>query len=42
MSSWPTFALVDPNGKLIAQIAGEGHRKVLIVPVFPILLHLFL
>ncbi|CAA7055136.1 unnamed protein product [Microthlaspi erraticum] len=27
INSWPTFALVSPNGKLIAQIAGEGHRK---------------
>ncbi|KAF6152869.1 hypothetical protein GIB67_011340 [Kingdonia uniflora] len=27
ISSWPTFALVGPNGKLLAQIAGEGHRK---------------
>ncbi|KAL3843548.1 hypothetical protein ACJIZ3_000951 [Penstemon smallii] len=27
VSSWPTFALVGPNGKLIAQIAGEGRRK---------------
>ncbi|KAL0348126.1 UNVERIFIED_CONTAM: protein SUPPRESSOR OF QUENCHING 1, chloroplastic [Sesamum angustifolium] len=27
VSSWPTFALVGPNGKLIAQVAGEGRRK---------------
>ncbi|KZV33835.1 NHL repeat-containing protein 2 [Dorcoceras hygrometricum] len=27
VNSWPTFALVDPKGKLIAQIAGEGHRE---------------
>lgn len=27
VNSWPTFALVSPNGKLIAQLAGEGHRK---------------
>ncbi|KAK6805100.1 hypothetical protein RDI58_002884 [Solanum bulbocastanum] len=27
VNSWPTFALVGPNGKLLAQIAGEGHRK---------------
>ncbi|XP_073123424.1 protein SUPPRESSOR OF QUENCHING 1, chloroplastic-like isoform X2 [Henckelia pumila] len=27
VNSWPTFALVDPNGKLIAQITGEGRRK---------------
>lgn len=29
VNSWPTFAIVGPNGKLIAQISGEGHRKVL-------------
>ncbi|CAH9080213.1 unnamed protein product [Cuscuta epithymum] len=27
INSWPTFAVVGPNGKLLAQIAGEGHRK---------------
>ncbi|KAL3638204.1 Protein SUPPRESSOR OF QUENCHING 1, chloroplastic [Castilleja foliolosa] len=27
ISSWPTLALVGPNGKLIAQVSGEGHRK---------------
>ncbi|KAI3982644.1 hypothetical protein MKX01_031383 [Papaver californicum] len=27
VSSWPTFAIVSPNGKLLAQIAGEGRRK---------------
>ncbi|KAL5700311.1 Protein SUPPRESSOR OF QUENCHING 1 [Ranunculus cassubicifolius] len=27
ISSWPTFGIVSPNGKLLAQIAGEGHRK---------------
>ncbi|KAH0728455.1 hypothetical protein KY290_004182 [Solanum tuberosum] len=27
VNSWPTFVLVGPNGKLLAQIAGEGHRK---------------
>ncbi|KAK5772018.1 hypothetical protein PVK06_048278 [Gossypium arboreum] len=27
VNSWPTFAIVGPNGKLLAQIAGEGHRK---------------
>ncbi|XP_070024129.1 protein SUPPRESSOR OF QUENCHING 1, chloroplastic-like isoform X2 [Nicotiana tabacum] len=27
VNSWPTFALVGPNGKLLAQLAGEGHRK---------------
>ena len=29
INSWPTFAIVGPNGKLLAQIAGEGRRKVL-------------
>ncbi|CAF1727856.1 unnamed protein product [Brassica napus] len=27
INSWPTFAVVSPNGKVIAQIAGESHRK---------------
>ncbi|XVF31476.1 hypothetical protein REPUB_Repub16aG0149400 [Reevesia pubescens] len=27
VNSWPTFAIVGPNGKLLAQIAGEGRRK---------------
>ncbi|XP_027351864.1 protein SUPPRESSOR OF QUENCHING 1, chloroplastic isoform X2 [Abrus precatorius] len=27
VNSWPTFAIVSPNGKLLAQLAGEGHRK---------------
>ncbi|KAH6762487.1 haloacid dehalogenase-like hydrolase family protein [Perilla frutescens var. hirtella] len=27
ISSWPTFALVGPNGKLLAQLSGEGRRK---------------
>ncbi|KAK9147080.1 hypothetical protein Sjap_006983 [Stephania japonica] len=27
ISSWPTFAIVGPSGKLLAQISGEGHRK---------------
>ncbi|XP_062215809.1 protein SUPPRESSOR OF QUENCHING 1, chloroplastic isoform X3 [Phragmites australis] len=27
VSSWPTFVLIGPNGKLLAQISGEGHRK---------------
>ena len=30
MNSWPTFAVVGPNGKLLAQLSGEGRRKVLI------------
>lgn len=29
MNSWPTFVLIGPNGKVLAQISGEGHRKVL-------------
>lgn len=29
VNSWPTFAIVGPNGKLLAQLAGEGRRKVL-------------
>ncbi|KAI6692331.1 hypothetical protein NL676_020041 [Syzygium grande] len=27
INSWPTFAVVGPNGKIIAQLAGEGRRK---------------
>ncbi|XP_024522693.1 protein SUPPRESSOR OF QUENCHING 1, chloroplastic isoform X2 [Selaginella moellendorffii] len=27
VSSWPTFVVVSPNGKVIARLAGEGHRK---------------
>ncbi|XP_050225291.1 protein SUPPRESSOR OF QUENCHING 1, chloroplastic [Mercurialis annua] len=27
VNSWPTFVLVGPNGKLIAQLSGEGRRK---------------
>ncbi|KAJ7554968.1 hypothetical protein O6H91_05G017800 [Diphasiastrum complanatum] len=27
VSSWPTFALVSPKGKLVAMLAGEGHRQ---------------
>ncbi|XP_059063416.1 protein SUPPRESSOR OF QUENCHING 1, chloroplastic isoform X2 [Cryptomeria japonica] len=27
VNSWPTFAIVSPNGKLLAQLAGEGHRQ---------------
>ncbi|XP_062081822.1 protein SUPPRESSOR OF QUENCHING 1, chloroplastic isoform X1 [Humulus lupulus] len=27
VSSWPTFAVVGPDGKLIAQLSGEGRRK---------------
>lgn len=29
VSSWPTLALVSPKGRLIAMLAGEGHREVL-------------
>jgi hypothetical protein len=29
VNSWPTFVLIGPNGKVLAQISGEGHRKVL-------------
>jgi len=31
INSWPTFAIVGPDGKLLAQLAGEGHKKVLIM-----------
>lgn len=27
VNSWPTFAVVGPNGRLLAQISGEGRRK---------------
>ncbi|XP_050383338.1 protein SUPPRESSOR OF QUENCHING 1, chloroplastic isoform X2 [Argentina anserina] len=27
VNSWPTFAVVGPNGRLIAQLSGEGRRK---------------
>ncbi|KAJ8752307.1 hypothetical protein K2173_003943 [Erythroxylum novogranatense] len=27
ISSWPTFAIVGPNGKLLAEVSGEGHRQ---------------
>lgn len=30
ISSWPTFAIIGPTGKLLAQLAGEGRRKVCI------------
>lgn len=30
VNSWPTFAIVGPNGRLLAQVSGEGRRKVLI------------
>lgn len=38
VNSWPTFAVVGPNGKIIAQLAGEGRRKVLIPS--PLQIHL--
>ncbi|KAG5529374.1 hypothetical protein RHGRI_029927 [Rhododendron griersonianum] len=28
VNSWPTFVIVGPNGKLLAQISGEGRQKV--------------
>lgn len=28
VNSWPTFAIVGPNGRLLGQISGEGRRKV--------------
>ena len=31
VNSWPTFAIVGPNGKLLAQISGEGRRKVMVM-----------
>ncbi|XP_020591433.1 NHL repeat-containing protein 2 isoform X2 [Phalaenopsis equestris] len=27
VSSWPTFIVVGPTGKILAQLTGEGHRK---------------
>lgn len=27
VSSWPTLAVVSPRGRLIAMLAGEGHRQ---------------
>ncbi|XP_025791683.1 protein SUPPRESSOR OF QUENCHING 1, chloroplastic isoform X1 [Panicum hallii] len=27
VNSWPTFVLIGPNGKVLARISGEGHRK---------------
>ncbi|KAL6644960.1 hypothetical protein ACP70R_016568 [Stipagrostis hirtigluma subsp. patula] len=27
VNSWPTFVLIGPNGKVLAQISGEGHKK---------------
>ncbi|XP_072974846.1 protein SUPPRESSOR OF QUENCHING 1, chloroplastic isoform X2 [Typha angustifolia] len=27
VNSWPTFVVVGPNGKLLAQLSGEGRRK---------------
>ena len=28
-NAWPTFALIDPEGKLIGTLAGEGHYALL-------------
>jgi hypothetical protein len=28
VNSWPTFVIVGPSGKILAQLSGEGHRKV--------------
>lgn len=41
INSWPTFAIVGPNGKVLAQLAGEGHKKVLLT-AFNILLMYFI
>lgn len=30
VNSWPTFVVVGPNGKILLQISGEGHREVII------------
>ena len=30
VNSWPTFSVVGPDGRLIAQLSGEGRRKVLL------------
>ncbi|KAL5209961.1 hypothetical protein ABZP36_005584 [Zizania latifolia] len=27
VNSWPTFVVIGPNGKVLAQISGEGHKK---------------
>ncbi|CAD5196877.1 unnamed protein product [Musa acuminata subsp. malaccensis] len=27
VNSWPTFVVVGPNGKILLQISGEGHRE---------------
>ncbi|KAJ4956610.1 hypothetical protein NE237_013393 [Protea cynaroides] len=27
VNSWPTFVIVSPSNKILAQISGEGHRK---------------
>jgi thiol-disulfide isomerase/thioredoxin len=29
VNSWPTLALIDPEGKLVKAFSGEGHRAVL-------------
>lgn len=35
VSSWPTLAVVSPNGRLIAMLAGEGHRDVRMLRILP-------
>lgn len=34
VNSWPTFAIVGPNGRLLGQISGEGRRKVALYHLF--------
>ena len=34
VNSWPTLAVVSPNGRLIAMVAGEGNARALGVWVF--------
>lgn len=42
VNSWPTFVLIGPNGKVLAQISGEGHRKVLRISLENIFVYTFL
>ena len=28
VSSWPTLALIGPDGRLIGMLAGEGNKQV--------------
>lgn len=32
VNSWPSFVIVGPTGKILAQLSGEGHRKVYPIP----------